>query len=77
LHREFDKHHPTKSRRRAVERAPRGKFVKLEWAAFTIVGLSCAWSCGATLFVTACVFGLLGIVYNVSPLAVRINLIGT
>src|SRR6266700_656005 len=36
LDREFDKHHPTKSRRRAVECALRGDFVKLEWAAFTL-----------------------------------------
>jgi 4-hydroxybenzoate polyprenyltransferase len=68
LDREFDKYHPTKSRRRAVERALRGNFVKLEWAAFTLVGLGCAWLGSTTLFATACIFGLQGIVYNVSPL---------
>lgn len=68
LDREFDKHHPTKSRRRAVECALRGGFVKLEWAAFMLVGLGCAWLGSATLFVTACIFALQGIVYNVSPL---------
>jgi 4-hydroxybenzoate polyprenyltransferase len=67
LDREFDKYHPTKSRRRAVERALRGSYVKLEWAAFTVVGLGCAWAGSTTLFVTACVFSLQGIVYNVSP----------
>jgi 4-hydroxybenzoate polyprenyltransferase len=68
LDREFDKYHPTKSRRRAVETALRGNFVRLEWAAFVLVGLGCAWIGSATLFVTACIFGLQGIVYNVSPL---------
>ena len=71
LDREFDKYHPTKSRRRAVERELRGSFVKLEWAAFMLVGLSCAWLGSATLLVTACVFALQGIVYNVPPLRTK------
>ena len=71
LDREFDKHHPTKSRRRAVECALRGSFVFLEWTAFTLVGLGCAWIGSATLFVTACIFALQGIVYNVSPLRTK------
>jgi 4-hydroxybenzoate polyprenyltransferase len=68
LDREFDKYHPTKSRRRAVERELRGSLVKLEWVAFTVVGLGCAWLGSLTLFLTACVFALQGIVYNVRPL---------
>jgi 4-hydroxybenzoate polyprenyltransferase len=68
LDREFDKYHPTKSRRRAVERVLQGSLVRLEWMAFTVVGLSCAWMASATLFVTACIFGLQGLVYNVPPL---------
>jgi 4-hydroxybenzoate polyprenyltransferase len=68
LDREFDKHHPTKSRRRAVERNLRGNLVKLEWAAFTMVGFGCAWFASPTMLVTACIFGLQGIVYNVPPL---------
>jgi len=71
LDREFDKHHPTKSRRRAVERALRGGFVKLEWVAFMLVGLSCAWLASLTMFVIACVFALQGIVYNVRPLRTK------
>jgi 4-hydroxybenzoate polyprenyltransferase len=67
LDREFDKHHPTKSHRRAVERALRGNFVALEWVVFVLIGLSCAWIGGTTLFVTACIFALQGIVYNVRP----------
>jgi 4-hydroxybenzoate polyprenyltransferase len=71
LDREFDKHHPTKSRRRAVERALRGSLVGLEWVAFMLVGLSCAWLGSATLFVTACIFALQGIFYNVPPLRTK------
>jgi len=68
LDREFDKHHPTKSSRRAVQRDLRGSLVKLEWVAFTVVGLGCAWLGSKTLFFTACIFALQGIVYNVQPL---------
>jgi 4-hydroxybenzoate polyprenyltransferase len=71
LDREFDKHHPTKSRRRAVERALRGSYVKLEWTTFMLFGLGCAWFGNATLFVTACIFALQGIVYNVPPLRTK------
>ena len=71
LDREFDKYHPTKSRRRAVECALRGGFVKLEWVAFILLGLGCAWAASATLFVTACIFALQGIVYNVPPLRTK------
>src|SRR5271154_6438287 len=53
LDREFDKYHPTKSRRRAVERSLRGSFVMLEWTIFVLLGLGCAWFGSATLFVTA------------------------
>jgi 4-hydroxybenzoate polyprenyltransferase len=67
LDREFDKFHPTKSRRRAVERDLRGSVVKLEWLALTAVGLGCAWASSLTMFGTACIFSLQGIVYNVSP----------
>jgi 4-hydroxybenzoate polyprenyltransferase len=71
LDREFDKHHPTKSRRRAVERALSGNVVKLEWAAFIAIGLGCAILGSATLFVIACLFALQGIFYNVSPLRTK------
>jgi 4-hydroxybenzoate polyprenyltransferase len=50
-----------------VERALSGNVVKLEWVLFTAVGLGCAWASSTTMFVTACIFGLQGIVYNVNP----------
>jgi 4-hydroxybenzoate polyprenyltransferase len=71
LDREFDKHHPTKSRRTAVERDMRGNLVFLEWMFFTLIGLGCAWAGSVTLFVTGCVFALQGIFYNVRPLRTK------
>ena len=43
LDREFDKYHPTKSHRRAVECDLRGSLVFLEWCILVLVGLCCAW----------------------------------
>lgn len=68
LDREFDKHHPTKSSRRAVQTMLRGNLVKLEWLVFIFIGLGCAWIGSKTLFMVACVFAAQGIVYNVPPL---------
>jgi len=71
LDREFDKYHPTKSRRRAVERELRGSLVKLEWSVFTFIGLGCAWLASPTMFGIACIFSLQGIFYNVPPLRTK------
>lgn len=71
LDREFDKHHPTKSRRRAVERELRGSLVKLEWVVFVAVGLGCAWLASPTMFVIGGLFALQGIFYNVRPLRTK------
>ena len=68
LDREFDKFHPTKSRRRAVERDLKGGVVAMEWVALVVVGLGAAWIASSTMFFTAVVFALQGIVYNVQPL---------
>jgi len=68
LDREFDQHHPTKSKRSAVQRRMSGTIVALEWALLLIVGLTCAILSSKLLFLTACLFALQGIVYNVSPM---------
>jgi len=68
LDREFDKYHPTKSRRRAVERDLRGGVVAMQWMGFVAVGLGAAWMASTTMFATAIIFALQGIVYNVQPL---------
>lgn len=68
LDREFDKYHPTKSRRRAVERDIKGSVVAAVWVALVVVGLGAAWIASSTMFFTALVFALQGVVYNVQPL---------
>jgi 4-hydroxybenzoate polyprenyltransferase len=42
LDRDFDRYHPTKSSRTAVQRELRGYIVLVEWLAFLALGLSCA-----------------------------------
>ena len=71
LDREFDRYHPTKSQRSAVQYEMRGSFVLLEWLAFLTLGLVCAWLASSTMFFIACIFALQGIVYNVSPLRTK------
>ena len=56
LDRDFDKHHPTKSQRSAVQRELRGGLVTVEWLALVAVGLGCAWQVGMSMFLIACVF---------------------
>ncbi|WP_370673976.1 UbiA family prenyltransferase [Pleomorphomonas sp. PLEO] len=68
LDRDFDRHHPTKSQRAAVQRQMNGGIVAAEWALFVSVGLTCAIMSSKLLFATACLFALQGIVYNVYPL---------
>lgn len=71
LDRDFDRHHPTKSQRRAVQYEMRGSLVLLEWFAFLTLGLACAFLASRTMFVIACVFAMQGIVYNVPPLRTK------
>ncbi len=68
LDRDFDKHHPTKSVRCAVQRVMSGKIVLLEWAIFLALGLGCAFLVSSSMFVVACLFALQGVVYNVPPM---------
>ena len=57
LDREFDRHHPTKSQRRAVQCDVRGVAIVGEWAAFVALGLASALAASVTMFLVACVFG--------------------
>lgn len=68
LDRDFDKHHPTKSVRCAVQRVMNGKIVLLEWVAFLVLGLGCAFLASSSMFVVGCLFALQGVVYNVPPM---------
>ena len=71
LDRDFDRHHPTKSQRTAVQTQLSGPLVWLEWSLFVAAGLACAWWSSWSLFGIACVFALQGIVYNVPPLRTK------
>ena len=71
LDRDFDRFHPTKAARAAVQRELRGDIVLLEWAAFIAIGLACASLGSRTMYFMAIVFGLQGIIYNVSPLRTK------
>jgi 4-hydroxybenzoate polyprenyltransferase len=65
--REFDGHHPSKSKRPAVQRSLDGRIVAFEWTIFLISGLVFAYAASLVTFIVACVFGLQGIIYNVKP----------
>jgi len=67
LDRDFDRHHPTKSARAAVQRELNQGLVFLEWAALLIFGLTCARVAGTAMFICAVVFATQGVVYNVRP----------
>jgi len=71
LDRDFDKHHPTKSQRTAVQRELRGPLVVLEWLVFLAIGLTSAWLASNAMFLIACAFGLQGVVYNIPPLRTK------
>lgn len=68
LDREFDKHHPAKSQRSAVQKVMSGQLVAVEWALLVTIGLLCAALSSELMFIVACLFALQGIVYNVAPL---------
>jgi 4-hydroxybenzoate polyprenyltransferase len=71
LDRDFDRHHPTKSKRCAVQRELRGTMIFLEWFAFLMIGLAAARAASFTMFCIAAVFALQGIIYNVPPIRTK------
>src|ERR1700691_1113936 len=71
LDRDFDKFHPTKSRRSAVQKRLHRNFVLLEWLALLGVGLVCAFAASKTMFLIASIFALQGVIYNVPPIRTK------
>lgn len=71
LDREFDKYHPKKSQRSAVQRELSGHVVLLEWLAFLTVGLGCAYVVSRTMLLAAIVFAMQGVFYNVLPMRTK------
>lgn len=71
LDRDFDKYHPRKSQRSAVQKELLGSFVLLEWLVLVTAGLVCAWLASKTMFLVASVFAIQGVFYNVPPLRTK------
>ncbi len=64
---EFDKYHPTKKNRPLVTLEVKKKFIYLEYAVLSIIGLVCAWFVSLPFFITDLVLLIMGILYNVKP----------
>lgn len=73
LDRDFDRHHPTKSQRPAVQHELLGSVVFLEWFSLQAFGLSAAYAANSTMLFVGAVFALQGIVYNVPPLRTKVR----
>lgn len=71
LDREFDKFHPTKSRRASVQRDIDGRIVWLLWLGLVVGGEVAALHLGGVATLVAAAFALQGIVYNVAPLRTK------
>lgn len=71
LDRDFDRFHPTKSKRSAVQRQLRGEIVIAEWAGLVIIGVGAAWQSSPTMAAIASLFALQGVFYNVAPLRTK------
>jgi 4-hydroxybenzoate polyprenyltransferase len=71
LDRDFDKFHPTKAGRSAVQSQLDRNIVLLEWAVLLCIGLACAYANSRLMLVIASIFALQGVVYNVPPLRTK------
>ena len=67
LDREFDKYHPTKSRRTTVNVNMNGKLIFFEWLMLAALGLFFASQVGLATLLVSVMFALQGIIYNVRP----------
>lgn len=68
LDREFDKFHPTKAKRSAVQSQMNGTTIFFEWLVLVTIGLTAATLSSPAMFIAACLFAGQGIVYNVPPI---------
>ena len=71
LDREFDRYHPTKWQRRAVQCELRGSVVFFEYLALLVLGLFAARAASAVMFLIGCTFAMQGILYNLPPLRLK------
>src|SRR5476651_1838363 len=71
LDREFDKFHPTKSRRSAVQRNLNREYDLLDWGILLGVGFACATAAGMPMLAIVVVFATPGTVDSVGPLGTK------
>lgn len=71
LDRDFDRHHPTKSKRAAVQRELRGGLIALEWIGLLAVGLVSAALSSPLMLAIGLAFATQGVAYNVRPLRTK------
>ena len=71
LDRDFDRYHPEKSQRAAVQKEMSGVVVFAMWVAFAFIGLLLARGVNALLFNVGLLFLLSGLAYNVKPLRTK------
>jgi 4-hydroxybenzoate polyprenyltransferase len=71
LDREFDAHHPTKSKRTAVHIPFDGTLIWCLWASLIGCGLLVAASASRTMLLLAIAFAAQGVIYNVEPLRTK------
>ena len=71
LDRDFDRFHPEKAQRAAVQREMSGGVVATIWAVLLGAGLWLASSVNAAFLMAALLFGLSGLTYNVSPIRTK------
>ena len=71
LDREYDKYHPTKSARVAVQAELNPRYVLGLWGLFVIVGFGAAAVSSLSMLIVAIMFAGQGIVYNVPPIRTK------
>lgn len=71
LDRDFDRHHPTKSARTAVQHTMDGVIVAALWLALVGIGLGAAFAHSWLMVYIALIFAAQGVVYNVPPLRTK------
>jgi 4-hydroxybenzoate polyprenyltransferase len=67
LDRDFDRHHPTKSGRTALQVRLNPVLVYAEWAGLVLLGLGAAWLASPAMFLVVLLFALQGVIYNIRP----------
>ena len=71
LDRDFDRFHPEKSQRSAVQREMSGKIVVVEYLVLLVLGLGLAATVNTVFFWAALLLAISGVTYNVNPLRTK------